>query len=210
MCPDFPGGSDGKVSACNVEDPGSIPGSERSPGEGNGTPLQYSCLENFHGLRSPVGCSPWGHKESDTTERIHFHFKCPAPVSALFSSAELMLWDQTWARGSFFSFWYLFIWLCWVLVAAKGSWLLHAGSVVAAGQVQLLTVCGILVPRGAGIQPASPALKVDFLTAQRSTHWTPGKSPRPLVSNPASDTTRVIWRNLLKPELSYGNIIWDT
>ena len=42
----FPGGSDGKASACNAEDPGSIPGSGRSPGEGNGNPLQYSCLEN--------------------------------------------------------------------------------------------------------------------------------------------------------------------
>ena len=42
----FPGGSDGKVSACNVRDPGSIPGLGRSPGEGNGNPLQYSCLEN--------------------------------------------------------------------------------------------------------------------------------------------------------------------
>ena len=40
------GGSDGKVSACNAEDPGSIPGLGRSSGEGNGTPLQYSCLEN--------------------------------------------------------------------------------------------------------------------------------------------------------------------
>ena len=43
----FPGGSDGKESACNVGDPGLIPGSGRSPGEGNGNPLQYSCLENF-------------------------------------------------------------------------------------------------------------------------------------------------------------------
>ena len=42
----FPGGSDGKVSAYNAEDPGSIPGSGRSPREGNGNPLQYSCLEN--------------------------------------------------------------------------------------------------------------------------------------------------------------------
>ena len=42
---DFPGGSDGKASAYNVGDPGSIPGSGRS-GEGNGNPLQYSCLEN--------------------------------------------------------------------------------------------------------------------------------------------------------------------
>ena len=42
----FSGGSDGKASACNVGDPGSIPGSGRSPGEGNGNPLQHSCLEN--------------------------------------------------------------------------------------------------------------------------------------------------------------------
>ena len=50
-------GSDGKESACNAEDPGSIPGFGRSPGEGN--PFQYSCLENF---------SPLGHIESDMTE----------------------------------------------------------------------------------------------------------------------------------------------
>ena len=42
----FPGGSDGKVSAYNAGDPGSIPGSGRSPGIGNGNPLWYSCLEN--------------------------------------------------------------------------------------------------------------------------------------------------------------------
>ena len=46
----FPGGSDGKASACKAGDSGSIPGSGRSPGEGNGNPLQYSCLENsMHG-----------------------------------------------------------------------------------------------------------------------------------------------------------------
>ena len=43
---DFPGGSDGKASVCNAGDPGWIPGLGRSPGEGNGSPLQYSCLEN--------------------------------------------------------------------------------------------------------------------------------------------------------------------
>ena len=43
---DFPGGSDSKASACNAGDPSSIPGLGRSPGEGNGNPLQYSCLEN--------------------------------------------------------------------------------------------------------------------------------------------------------------------
>ena len=42
----FPSGLVGKESACNAEDPGSIPGLGRSPGDGNGNPLQYSCLEN--------------------------------------------------------------------------------------------------------------------------------------------------------------------
>ena len=42
----FPGGSDGKESACNAGDPGSVPELGRSPGEGNGNSLQYSCLEN--------------------------------------------------------------------------------------------------------------------------------------------------------------------
>ena len=63
----FPGGSEVKASASNVGDLGSIPGSGRSPGEGNGNPLQYSYLENLHGQRSLAGYSPWGHKESDTT-----------------------------------------------------------------------------------------------------------------------------------------------
>ena len=61
-------GSDGKVSAHNVGDLGSIPGSGRSPGEGNGSPLQYSCLENPQGQRSLAGYDLWGHKELDTTE----------------------------------------------------------------------------------------------------------------------------------------------
>ena len=64
----FPGGSEGKESACNTGDPGSIPGSGRSPREGNGNPLQYSCLEKLHRQRSLVGYSPQGRKESDTTK----------------------------------------------------------------------------------------------------------------------------------------------
>ena len=52
-----------------LETLGSIPGPGRSPGEANGKPLQYSCLENSHGQRSLVGYSPRGRKESDMTER---------------------------------------------------------------------------------------------------------------------------------------------
>ena len=65
----FSGGSDGKESTCNAGDPGSFPGSGRSPGGGNGHPLQYSCLEN------PVDRGAWwvylpgGCKELDMTER---------------------------------------------------------------------------------------------------------------------------------------------
>ena len=71
----FPAGSDGKESACNAGDLGSIPGLGRSPGEGNGNPLQLLSLHGeFHGQRSLAGYSPWGHKESDTTERLtHTH-----------------------------------------------------------------------------------------------------------------------------------------
>ena len=70
----FPGGSDGKESACNVGDLGLIPGSGKSPGGGHVNPLQYSCLENPHRQRSLVGYrGPWGHKESDTTERLNSH-----------------------------------------------------------------------------------------------------------------------------------------
>ena len=56
------------ASAGDARDVGSIPGSGRSPGEGNDNPLQYSCLENPMGGGDCVGYSPWGHKELDTTE----------------------------------------------------------------------------------------------------------------------------------------------
>ena len=52
----------------DIRDLGFIPGSGRSPGRRPGNPLQYSCLKNSHGQRSLAGYSPWGRKESDTTE----------------------------------------------------------------------------------------------------------------------------------------------
>ena len=86
----FPGSSLGKVSACNAGDPCSIPGSESSPGEGIGDPLQYSWVSlvaqtiknpsamgetwvrsgEFHGQRTLAGYTPWGRKEIDTTEQL--------------------------------------------------------------------------------------------------------------------------------------------
>ena len=62
-----------KKRSCNVRDLGLIPGSGRSPGEGNGNPLQYSCLEN------PMDGGAWwatvhGVTELDMTEQLHFHF----------------------------------------------------------------------------------------------------------------------------------------
>ena len=67
-----------KASAYNAGDPVRSLDQEDPPGEGNGNPLQYSCLENpMDGRRSLVGYSPWGHKESDTIERLHFHFQLP-------------------------------------------------------------------------------------------------------------------------------------
>ena len=66
----FPHASDGKESTCNAGDPGSIPELGRYPGEQNGYPLQYSCLEN------PVDRGAWqaavlgGNKESDMTEQL--------------------------------------------------------------------------------------------------------------------------------------------
>ena len=68
----FLGGSEGKASACSAGDLGSIPGSGRSPGEGNGNfPFLVFLPEKFHGRRSLVGYSPWDHKKSDTTEQLH-------------------------------------------------------------------------------------------------------------------------------------------
>ena len=70
----FPGGSVVKNPPANTGDMGSIPGLGRSPGGGNGNPLQYSCLEKkSHGQRSLVDYSPWGHKETQLSIDTHTH-----------------------------------------------------------------------------------------------------------------------------------------
>ena len=66
------GGSDGKEPTCSAGHLGLIPGLGRFPGAGHGNPHNYYCLENTHGQRSLVGYSPWGCKELDMTERLHF------------------------------------------------------------------------------------------------------------------------------------------
>ena len=73
----FPGGSDGEEPACNAGQLGSIPGSGRSPGEGNGYPLQYSCLDNSMD-RGAQQATVREVTESDPTEGLtlsHFHFQ---------------------------------------------------------------------------------------------------------------------------------------
>ena len=86
----FPGGLDGKESACNAGDLGSIPVSGRFPGEGNGNSLQYSCLEN------PMDRGAWratvhGVAESDRTEQLTFtHSSVDGHLFLIFLSANFM------------------------------------------------------------------------------------------------------------------------
>ena len=78
----FPGSSDSKESACSAGDPGSIPETGRSPGEGNGNPLQYPCLEN------PTDGGAWQATESDTTEQLHSLMKGATCVWIIYSKQQ--------------------------------------------------------------------------------------------------------------------------
>ena len=75
----FTGSSSNNETACNVRDLSLIRGSGRSPGEGNGNPLQYFCLGKSHGQRSLARYSPWDHKELGMTKWLtHTHTSCQA------------------------------------------------------------------------------------------------------------------------------------
>ena len=96
---DFPCGSAGKESACNVGDLGSIAGLRRSPGEGNGNPLQYSGLE----IPWTVCCMGWPRVRHDwanfTFTSLGFHLCCPFNLEGL--SCPFFTWPATFVlRGS--------------------------------------------------------------------------------------------------------------
>ena len=80
-------------NAGDVRDTGSIPRLGRSPGEGNGNPLQYSCLEN-----PMVGYSSRGHKESDTTEQLSTHAWRKKGKVILFSIRQWTVMPLIWMQ----------------------------------------------------------------------------------------------------------------
>ena len=106
----FPGGSDGRESACNAGGLGSIPGSGRSPGGEHSNPLQYSCLENLHGQRSLVGYSPGGCTELDSTEQLSTSTQAHAHTLAAskrlqhsLASQQRYPWTSSWKTRAVFS-----------------------------------------------------------------------------------------------------------
>ena len=91
-CVGFPDGSESKESACNEGDLGSTPGLGRSPGGRHDNPLKYSCLENPHGQKSLEGYSPWGCKESDTTEVTQCVHTCAHRHICILNFSVLKTW----------------------------------------------------------------------------------------------------------------------
>ena len=85
--------SDGKESACNAGDLGSIPELRRFPEGGHGNPLQYTCLENPHGQKTLVGYCPWDRKESDMTKQLN------TPHSSVVCNNKEYIWCLSWVPG---------------------------------------------------------------------------------------------------------------
>ena len=129
----FPGGSDGKESACNVGYLGSIPGLGRSPGGGHDNPFQYFCLENSHGWWSLEGYSPWGHRVRHdwVTNSGTFGGQLPAQM--------LACWVQLWFEGQ---------WDAsdpWLGLHAHGCYDLHAKGCPVADMARLTEGAGLLL-----------------------------------------------------------------
>ena len=152
--------------------------------EGNGTPLQYSCLEKSHGWRSLVGCSPWGRYELDTTERlpIHFSFSCigegngnPLQCSCLENPRDGGAW--------------------WAL--SMGSYRVgHDWSDLAAAAVlECLVIERLSAPRRLPLYPPPAPLLALLLPLCRRWHAVPRAEC--LGSNPASMASAVAQDNLL-------------
>ena len=116
----FPGGSDGEEAACNSGDLGLIPVLGRSPGEGHGDPLQYSCLGNFYGQRSLAGYSPSGcrvgHDWTANTRKskIPFYMRLTHPQILVSAGDSHRSWGMTVK-----SVWKYFLeqsWVCGILL----------------------------------------------------------------------------------------------
>ena len=111
--PIHPGSSEGKASACHMGDPGSTPGLGRSPGEGNGNPVQYFCLENPMDFQEPGRLHSMGSQSVDMTERLHFPVYilsrqagkvrgyCRRACSADAASLHISVWNSAWERGGY-------------------------------------------------------------------------------------------------------------
>ena len=111
VCMGFPSSSVGKESACNAGNPGSIPGSGRSPGEGNGDPLQYSCLGNSmdrgHGGLQSMGLQRVRHNCVTFTFHIYsfflffFFHSVRTCLSLSIISSSFIIYFQWWHFHSF-------------------------------------------------------------------------------------------------------------
>ena len=111
----FPDGSNGKESACNAGNLGSIPGSGRSPGEGTGDPLQFSCLENFMdrepGRLQSIGSQRVGHNWSDWAH-TSIHHACY--FNHLLRQENIFNWN--WTRVSYIGGRFFIIWATRVMI----------------------------------------------------------------------------------------------
>ena len=178
-------------------DLGRIPGSGRSPGGGHGNPLRYSCLENLYGKKNLAGCSPWGRKESDTTERLSTTHN---GVITFFSWSIVDLRCSFCRTAKWFSYMYICIlfyvlwkidlfifWLLWVFIAACGLSL-----VLASGGFCFLWCAGFSL-WGLRLLQSSGSRCVGFssCSSRALEHWLSSLASRHVRSSWTKDRTRV-------------------